>query len=164
MSLAGQLDFGRSDRVALDRAGTLRDHAQAPLDVRVDNLSTSGCLLTLDRTLPVGALVSIGIAGVGVRQARVSRVDAPHHACAFLQPVSAADVATALSAETLVAGAFPAAPSIVPVRAVLVETETLPAPRDGEYRLPLVARVAVIGGASAALWVTIVGMAGTLLR
>jgi hypothetical protein len=151
MSLVGHLDVGRSDRVAVDRAGTLRDRAKTPIDVVVDNLSTTGCLFLLDRELPLGALVSIGIPGIGIRYARISRVDHPQYACAFLAPVGEDEIAAALSAETLVAGAFPQLPSpVVPIRPT-VEAEE---PHARKLRFGM--RVAVIVGVSAALWAAII--------
>ena len=150
MSLVGLLDVGRSERVAVDRAGTLRDRARTPVDVAVDNLSTTGCLFVLDRALPLGALVSIGLPGVGVRYARISRVDHPRYACAFLTPVSADDIAAALSADTVVTGAFPLMPvPATPIQPIDWEV------RD-EHKLPFGTRVAVILGVSAVLWAAII--------
>ena len=150
MSLVGLLDVGRSDRVAVDRAGTLRDRAQAPVDVAVDNLSTTGCLFVLDRALPLGALVSIGLPGVGVRYARISRADHPRYACAFLTPVSPGDIAAALSADTVVTGAFPLMPApATPIPPADWEVQD-------EHKFPFGTRVAVILGVSAILWAAII--------
>jgi hypothetical protein len=156
MSLAGQLALGRSDRVTVDRAGTLRDVAKNPIDVVVDNLSTTGCLLKLDQPLPLGALVSVGIPGIGIRYARIGRIDHPHYACAFLAPVSAAEIAVALSAETIVEGAFP----VMPAQAAVISLGTAVTNADEHYderRFPAASRVALIGGTSILLWVVIIG-------
>lgn len=155
MSLVAHLDVGRSDRVAVDRVGTLRDTERTPVDIMVDNLSTTGCMFLLDRELPLGALVSIGIPGVGVRYARISRVEHPQYGCAFLSPVSDADIAAALSVDTVIAGAFPQMPvpampmAASPLRRIAEEPSFEP-------KLPLRTRVAMMVGISAVLWTAIV--------
>ncbi len=146
MSLVGLLDVGRSDRVAVDRTGTLRDQAQAPVDVVVENLSTTGCLFVIDRKLPLGALISLGIPGVGVRHARIARASHPHYACAFLSPISDSAVAAALSAETLVEGSFP----LMPTAAVTTYAD----PSHEKFRLRT--RLALLVGISAVLWAAII--------
>jgi hypothetical protein len=151
MSLVARLDVSRADRVAVDRMGTLRDRTNVPVDVVVDNLSKTGCLFALDRELLLGELVSLGLPGIGVHQARISRVDHPNYACAFLAPVSDQNVLAALSAETIVASAFPQIPATAaPITAQSIAAA--PAPRG----LPLGARVAIIAGTSVALWGTII--------
>jgi hypothetical protein len=104
--------------------------------------------------VPVGALVSIGIPGIGVRHARVTRADPPQYACAFLAWVSDAEIVAALSADTLVAGAFPqlpapAAPSIDSID--LIEEPETP-------RLPLGTRIAAITALSVILWAAVIAV------
>jgi uncharacterized RDD family membrane protein YckC len=145
MSLVGHLEVGRSDRIPVDRPGTLRDRARTPVDVVVDNLSTTGCLFVHDSALPLGALISLGIAGLGIRHARISRVDPPHYACAFLVPVAQEDIVAALSAETLVTGAFPqmqprVQPPVAPIGPIVVD-------EDGRDVRKFPVRIAIVAGA-----------------
>lgn len=156
MSLVCHLDIGRSDRVPIDRPGTLRDQARRPIDVVVENLSATGCLFLLDQALELGALVSIGIPGIGVRHARISRVEQPQYACAFLAPVGPSEIAAARSAETIVARAFPGtAPSAAQAAAIAPPPPAAVEREPTEYKLPVGTRVALIVTVSMACWLTI---------
>jgi hypothetical protein len=151
MSLVARLDVSRADRFAIDRVGTLRDHAKVPMDVVIDNLSNTGCLFALDRELLLGELVSLGLPGIGVHQARISRAEHPNYACAFLTRVSDQNISAARSAETLVASRFPHAPaSVAPIMVQPLDEQLT------GRELPLSARIAIIAGFGAALWSVII--------
>jgi hypothetical protein len=143
------LDGVRCDRISIDRIATMRDQTKLPVDAVVDDLSRTGCLLTLDREMPTGALVTIGISGIGVRHARISRANHPQYACAFITPINGANIASAISAETLVADVFHSA-SEEAVR--LVAFDGPPIVR----KLPIGARAIIIIGGSAVLWSMII--------
>ena len=55
----------------------------------------------------MGALVSLGIPGLGMQAARVMRVNGVEHGAAFLMPIGADDVVRAGIAETVAEGNFP---------------------------------------------------------
>ncbi len=98
---------GRAPRLSLDRPATMRDPTRAPIDVVVENLSETGALLRSVATLPIGTLVSLGIAGAGLRLARVVRLQPAAMAIEFMLPLEPGAVARAKTADTLVAVAFP---------------------------------------------------------
>lgn len=149
MSLTARLQLDRFDRVSLDRAGTLRDVARQPLDVVVDNISSTGCLVSTDADLPNDTLVTIGIAGLGTRSARVVRQETSGYGLAFLEPASEGEIRAAHSAETLVRGPFVA--SVTTSRAQFAA----PSPVITDERLPYRTRVQIIVGTSLALWALI---------
>lgn len=115
---------GRADRVALGRPATMRDPTRAPIDVLVENLSETGALLRTEAALPVGTLVSLGIAGLGMQLARVVRAEPRAAAIAFMVPLEPQAVARAAATPLLTATAIPQLPVERPGDAAV------PAPRD----------------------------------
>jgi hypothetical protein len=107
MSIKASCYLERAERVRIGRRGTLRDRQKFASDVEIDNLSTTGCSLRADYTLPVGSLVSIGIPGIGMHAARITRSDSGEHGCAFLLPINTDDVDLARSVDTVASGNFP---------------------------------------------------------
>jgi hypothetical protein len=161
MSFLARLDVERSDRITVDRPATVRDLRKAPSDVIVDNLSTTGCLVTLDFALPLGALISIGIAGIGPCFARVGRCDHPRYGCAFLVPITEAEIEASRVAETIVKGRFPALPAaaIAPAAIVIPEPD---APAAGELSARM--KVAVIVGSAVLCWASLAAASLLSLR
>lgn len=106
MSLPALLQLDRPHRITLDRSATLRDNAQKPLDVIVHNISSTGCLVSTDAKLPGNGLVTIGLAGLGTRSARIVRQADRLYGLAFLEPASESELTAARHAETLVEGGF----------------------------------------------------------
>ena len=151
MAIVARLDLDRSDRVAFARATTLRDEAQVPTDVVLDNLSTSGCLITVDLVLAMETVVSVAIPGVGACFARIVRCDRPNYGCEFLRPITSAEIASVYSTETVIHAAFPRirAPLVAPPEAAV-------AAELAENGLPIASRVTIILGISAMLWAGIV--------
>lgn len=141
MSLPAQLQLDRPYRVTFDRAATLRDASHKPIDVTVDNVSTTGCLVSTEADLPDNALVTIGIAGLGLRSARVARKDALRYGLAFLETANPAKVHAAAEADTLASGAFAPLP-FPPVQS----------PFTPDERFSSRSRLLLIVGASMALW------------
>ena len=77
-----------------------------PHDILVEDLSTTGCRILLSLDLPLDMLVRVGISGAGTRQARIVRGSQPIYGCAFVEPMSDADIRRATRADTVVAAAF----------------------------------------------------------
>lgn len=158
MSLAAKMTADRPYRLEMDRPGTLRDAQEVPQDIVVDNLSTTGCLLRTDADLRIGSLVTIGIAGIGVHPARISRVEGTSYGCAFIMPIRDADVQMALAGETLIEIDFPKMPS-PPAPIGLAGDVSL---SDGSIpHYSLRRRTAIIVGSAAIMWVATI--AGTIL-
>jgi hypothetical protein len=153
MSLPALLQLDRPHRISLDRTATLRDTSQKPIDVRVHNVSSTGCLVSTDETLPDDTLVTIGIAGLGTRPARIARQTDTLYGLEFLEPASEAELLPARHAETLVDGVFATPlPTVAPAPVV-------------DERYSLRTRFLIIAGTSFALWgVMGAGVATLVLR
>ena len=107
MSIKASCQVERAERVRIARRGTIRDRQKFASDVEIDDLSTTGCRLRADYSLPVGALVSIGIPGIGMHAARITRSENREHGCAFLLPITSDDFDLARSVDTVASGNFP---------------------------------------------------------
>ena len=108
MSVTAEPDTSieRAARVRIGRAGTVRDRDRFVVDVSVEDLSTTGCMFRGEFAMELGALLTIGIAGIGMHVARVSRLVDGGAGCAFLIPLSAEDVEIATAAQTVHPGNF----------------------------------------------------------
>lgn len=87
IEVLGEIDERGSARFTVDHDSTVRGMNGLPVDVVVDNFSRTGLMFTGDADLPVGTLVSIGLGGSGVREAKVVRRDGAEHGCEFLVPL-----------------------------------------------------------------------------
>lgn len=159
MSIVARLDLDRSDRVVFACTTTLRNDAQAPSDVVLDNLSTSGCLIKFDFNLAMDSVVSIGIPGVGACFARIVRCDRPNYGCEFLRPITSAEIASVYSTKTVIHASFPRTrePLVVP-------PEVAATPETVTHGLPIAGRVTIILGLSAMFWAGIVSSVITVAR
>ncbi|MFS0773306.1 PilZ domain-containing protein [Sphingomonas sp. 1P08PE] len=111
MALTAQLfradEERASDRQPVNLDGTLRkqdDHR--PLDVMIEDLSSTGFRMSCGEPLALDATVSIGIAGLGRHTARVVRSAAPYYGCRFVSPVDIAGIDTAAPVANIVAADF----------------------------------------------------------
>jgi hypothetical protein len=171
MSLLARLDVERSFRIPVDRPATLRDSTQSPVDVAVDNLSGTGCLLRAEEDLAVDTIVSLGIPGIGVHQARIIRVDRPYYGCEFVMPISLNSVQIALKSETTIERMFPqwaVAGSVKPIQIATSEqakfasadlahtsanqAQSIVARDRLKHKLPLGTRLVILIGASIVPW------------
>ncbi|WP_196221761.1 PilZ domain-containing protein [Sphingobium sp. CAP-1] len=95
-----------ADRIVVNRSSTMRDRAGAPIDVVIEDISGAGCRIRSAEAVGVDDDIRIGIAGIGIRSARVIWNEGDAFGCAFDAPLSAAELATTLEAVTLLHGAF----------------------------------------------------------
>ena len=104
MAFAAKLyrDARSSDRVAVNLNATLRKPSSAPVDVAIEDLSVTGFRLVTGEALTSGAVVTIGISGLGRRAARIVRRDGKRFGCEFLQSVDAAQLSIAVTSQTIV--------------------------------------------------------------
>jgi hypothetical protein len=147
MSLPAVLQMDRPGRITLDRAATLRDEAQEAFDVIVDNISSTGCWVSTEADLADDMVVTIGIAGLGTRSARVARQDANGYGLAVLDPASDTEVLAARTAQTLVEGGFAKHPPRVADTGIDATMAPLP-----DERFSRRTRVTFMVGTSVALW------------
>lgn len=109
MALIAKLysDDRAADRHALEIDGTVRATANGPVDVMVSDLSTTGCYFQTAEALDAGEIITIGLAGVGRREASVVRALQYGCGCEFVVPLSANELRDALATPADVVVAFP---------------------------------------------------------
>lgn len=144
MALLAQLyGSGRTaERHVIETDATLRHDDQVPVDVLVANLSTTGCLFVCAEPLLLDREITLGIAGLGRRPARIVRAEEQRYGCEFLIPLTEADVITASTTPSGTIVHFPNWP---------VSTETAEDwPHVDKLAGPI--RLAILIGATAAFW------------
>lgn len=97
-AIQGLVRVDRAERYDVDAPGTVLTKADLPTTVTIINLSRSGCLYVGPVVPPVGATITIGIPGLGARPARVMRTGADGVGCAFLDLLTEAELASAVTA------------------------------------------------------------------
>lgn len=90
-----------SERLPVGRASTLRGSDGDPIDVRIADLSTTGCRLSTPLPVEIDEEIMIGLPGVGMRPARVIWQQEGEAGCAFIAPLAFADVEATQISETL---------------------------------------------------------------
>lgn len=103
MALAAKLyrDERMADRQTVNLDATLRKPDDRPVDILVEDLSATGFRMTGADALSLDALVTVGISGVGRREARVVRRSDDHYGCEFLVPIGAEEIARAQTVDTI---------------------------------------------------------------
>ncbi|WP_374943801.1 PilZ domain-containing protein [Sphingomonas sp.] len=133
-------DLRGSLRHSVAMESTLRDQSRRPFDVVIEDLSATGVRVPAAAELDAGALITLGIPGVGMCNARVARVDDGGYGCEFLYPLSPDELAEALVA-------LPAEPVPLPLprpdAAQVAEgnADTLP----GGVRIAIILALAAVG-------------------
>jgi hypothetical protein len=113
----------------------------------VVDLSQTGCLFMTTEPLRIEAIVTIGIAGVGLREARIVRNQDIRFGCTFLMPLTNAELAAGL-AESETVALFPFQhPSA---------TEQEPMPTVAKLARPV--RLAAFSGLVAISWVLVAAL------
>ncbi len=108
MGLAAKLyrDERAADRQAVALDATLRKPDQQPVDILIEDLSVTGFRMAGAARLALDAIVTVGISGVGRREARVVRQSDDHYGCEFLMPIAPAEIARAQTVDTIVHADF----------------------------------------------------------
>lgn len=81
----------------------MRGPDHVPVDVLVADLSQTGCLFVTTEPLAIDAIITIGIAGVGLREAHIVRNQDVRFGCTFLTPLTDAELAAGLAESETVA-------------------------------------------------------------
>lgn len=148
----------RSDRLPVELSGTLRDEDWRPVDISVDDVSTTGARIRTEIALRVGEVVTVGIEGLGLCPARVVREVVPgEFGCAFVRPFSDYELGRALDRENVVA--FPGNAVAPQIPRPIPE-----APAAVDDRYPVGIRALIIAGAAVGTWAAIGGAAVVLLN
>ena len=102
MSFVAKLyhDDRLAERYPVTLDGTLRNPQAEPQDVVIDELSVTGFRTASAHGLAVGDIITLGVFGVGLRNARVQRESNENYGCQFLQPLSVAELNVALGGLT----------------------------------------------------------------
>lgn len=102
MALVAKLynDERLAERYAVRLDGTLRNTNAVPQDVVIDDLSVTGFRTTSAIGLAVSDVITLGIFGVGLRSAKVSRESDDSYGCQFLEPLTAQELSFALQGIT----------------------------------------------------------------
>lgn len=97
-----------AQRIPAARPATLRDAFRQPIDIFIENLSVVGFGMSTMADLPLGSLVSLQLAGIERRDARVVRRLGLSYGCEFIVPLDAWELTGALDASAVLNGQFPA--------------------------------------------------------
>lgn len=102
MALVAKLynDDRLAERYAVRLDGTLRNTNAVPQDVVIDDLSATGFRTTSATGLSINDVITLGIFGVGLRSAQVSRESDDSYGCQFLEPLTAQELSFALQGIT----------------------------------------------------------------
>lgn len=155
MALAAQFvrNDRRADRETLDVAGTLRPIPTMPIDVVVEDLSTTGFRMRTRTALKLAEKITIGIPGIGQRAAYVVRRTADGFGCEFTEAVDVRLVGKAASVEPLVEANF--AGSVHP--AIIREWSRANPPQVKPFARA--SRLLIVGGLGLAGWMMVLGIA-----
>ena len=156
MALAAKLyrDERTADRQAVSLDATLRKPDQRPVDILIEDLSATGFRMTTKEAISLDDAISIGISGIGRRDARIVRRSGSSYGCEFVVSVDRAEIERAQTVETIVRADF----GTMPV--VTAEDPPLDAV---EHRIRRI-RGPILAVATAAPWVAIGAVAHAVLR
>ncbi|MDF8335007.1 PilZ domain-containing protein [Novosphingobium cyanobacteriorum] len=132
---------------------TARPASAEPFEAIILDLSEEGFLTRAPGCLAVGDAVEVCLPDAGLVAAKVVWASGPYYGCAFLNPISRAVVSASL---------LRSAPRTEPGSTIAFAPKVIPFPKIHAYDEPvsqtlgLGTRLAVIVGASAALWTGIV--------
>ena len=87
LEVLGEIDQRGAVRFYVAGETRLRGGDGRPVDVQIENLSRTGFLFLSQLDYPVGTLVTIGLSGAGLREARVVWRENERHGCEFLVPL-----------------------------------------------------------------------------
>ena len=145
MMMAATLsNAGRAtQRIPTARPATLRDAQRQPIDIFIENLSADGFGMSTTTNFSRGERVSLQLAGIEPREARVVRRLGLSYGCEFSAPLDMRELAAALDSGTVLNGRFSA------------ESGTLLTDRH-EAQVSRLGRIAILLCVNVFLWTAIV--------
>jgi hypothetical protein len=136
-------------RSEIGMRSTARDADDTAFDVEISDFSASGLAFVSEAAWPIGSRIVVGLVGAGRIGAKIVRRAGSLHGCAFDHLLTAEEVDRAFSSDQLATLNLGHEPSLSP--------RSFDAQRDVK-KLPLAARVAVIGSTSTLLWAAILAL------
>jgi hypothetical protein len=137
-------------RIPTARPATLRDAQRQPIDIFIENLSADGFGMSTTTSLARGERVSLQLAGIEPREARVVRRLGLSYGCEFVNPLDSRELSIALDAGTVLNARFAADDAKSPSH-------------DGETRVSRLGRIGILLCVNVILWTAIVFCLRTLL-
>jgi hypothetical protein len=158
MALKARLirDSREGKREAVDVAGTLRHVRNVPIDVIVEDLSTTGFRVRTDARLGLDEKVTVGIPGVGQHAASVVRRTSDGFGCEFITPIAPQHVSAPSYARSVVEVDFGGQLDPVTV------SEWSRANPPEVQRLSRGRRLLIVGGLGVAGWLAVLGIVSLL--
>jgi len=144
------------DRQRIDRATTLRENPQQPIDVILRDVSQYGCFIETTLEMAIDAPVRLGIPGSGAVEAVIKRRAATGYGCEFTVPLDWENFERGLTSETVLPldqAAEHASPQ--------TELQAAPEPHIVKWRGGVRAAIAV--GSSVLIWGAILMAAKNIL-
>lgn len=135
-----------AERHVVETDATLRGHDQAPVDILVANISSTGCLFVCPEALEMDTIISIGIPNLGRRHARVVRVLGQHYGCEFLNALRDEEVLEASTSNN----------TVVPFPVYLFDFTVPLSENASDAKLPGWARLAILFGGIIIVWLCII--------
>lgn len=127
LEVLGEIDQRGAVRFYVAGETRLRGGDGGPVDVQIENLSRTGFLFLSSLEYAVGTLVTIGLSGAGLREARVVWRDGDRHGCEFLVPLPEAQMELAYRGQ---------ASMLAELQEALARWPTADAARDTDESLP----------------------------
>ncbi len=157
MALTAKLvrDDRRADREMLDVGGTLRHVPHLPIDVVIEDLSSTGFRMRTHADLDLQETVTIGIPGIGQRAALIVRCSEGGFGCEFVEPIDPHLVFAPSTAQPVVTAQFGQ------VDADAVRRWSIENPPE-VARWPQARRLLVLGGLGVGGWLAALGMISLL--
>ncbi len=152
-------DDRAADRQRVDLDGTLRhDDDHRPVDVMIEDVSSTGFRMSCSERLPVNAVIWVGIAGLGRHQAKIVRSSGSEYGCRFVTPIVVGSLVNP-APQTIVTGHFGQPGIAAPVAPVAPAIDPPLSPLEQRIRLfrgPIIVAGLIlpwlaIGGAAVAL-------------
>jgi len=129
-------------RIPTARPATLRDAQRQPIDIFIENLSADGFGMSTTTSFSRGESVSLQLAGIDPREARIVRRLGLSYGCEFLVPLDMCELAAALDAGTVLNGRF--------------STNTETARPEDETRVSRLGQISILFCLNVLLWTAIV--------
>lgn len=140
---SNEFDRRGRTRTAIDHPSTVRVQGCGPLEIEVNDLSSTGLSFTLAQSIGIGQPIQIGLAGAGVAEAVVIRCEGRLHGAEFVRPLLAGQLDAAFSNGVVIRDVFPVSMLSMP-------------PLDRKWPRPVRAATWILGAVGS--WALVLGL------